>query len=96
MVYVDEGIIDRKGIRLVIWAMQEFIEYGVKIEDVVEGLKVILQDTWYYSTDQKILHGIRDYLKEESGYKIPMRIGRYARINEVSQAIIDEILKEGK
>ena len=65
------------------WGLQEFGEYGVSRLDILDALEEVYKRDSYYKTDQKKMHGIRDYLYEVKGRRdIPMRVGRYRRLGE--------------
>lgn len=67
---------------LIEWAMQEFGEYGVSREDVREGLDEVMKFKDQYRSDHRKMKGIREYLYQVRGFKIPFRSGRYRRLGE--------------
>ena len=71
-----------QAFKMLKWAMQEFREYGVESDDIAEALKIVSRDRWYYTTEQKMLKGVRDYLHEVVGLKIPLRLGKYKEMEE--------------
>jgi len=69
-----------RGRRLIVWCIQEFSEYGARLEWIVEGVNLVIEDRWWYDSDQRVLKGVRDYLHEVRGLSIPLRIGRYKKL----------------
>jgi len=67
--------------KMVKWAVEEFREYGVMEEEVRWGVEIVSRMKWYNS-EQRVMKGIRDYLYEVKGYEIPMRIGRYKKLED--------------
>ena len=64
------------------WAMQEFGQYGVREGEVEEALDEVMRFSSQYKTDHRKMKGIREYLYQVKGYKIPFRSGRYRRLGE--------------
>jgi hypothetical protein len=71
-----------QAFKMLKWALQEFREYGADSDNIVDALRVVSRDRWYYKNEQKMLKGVRDYLHEVVGLKIPLRLGKYKEMEE--------------